>query len=159
MPMSVQKNTELINQFYTAFAQKDAATMNACYAPNAVFEDPAFGRLNGKEITSMWSMLIERSGKSLSVSHSMGEVTNGTAKAKWTALYPFSKTLRMVHNKISAEFIIEEGKIVYHKDHFSLWKWSSMALGLPGMLLGWSSFMKDKIRQQALASLKKYVNT
>ncbi|MGK0489594.1 MAG: hypothetical protein ACJAXB_002794, partial [Candidatus Endobugula sp.] len=27
MPMSVQKNTELINQFYTAFAQKDAATM------------------------------------------------------------------------------------------------------------------------------------
>ncbi|MFT7381719.1 MAG: ketosteroid isomerase-like protein [Roseivirga sp.] len=104
--MSVQQNRELIDKFYTAFAQKDAGTMTSCYAPNAVFEDPAFGRLNGKEVVAMWSMLIERGGKSLSVSHTIGEVTNGKAKANWTAIYPFSKTLRMVHNKISAEFII-----------------------------------------------------
>jgi hypothetical protein len=156
--MSVQQNRELIDKFYTAFAQKDAGTMTSFYAPNAVFEDPAFGRLNGKEVVAMWSMLIERGGKSLSVSHTIGEVTNGKAKANWTAIYPFSKTLRMVHNKISAEFIIEEGKIVFHKDSFNLWKWSSMALGLPGMLLGWSPFMKNKIRQQALAQLRKYMS-
>lgn len=156
--MSVQNNKALIDKFYNAFAAKDSASMNACYAPNAVFEDPAFGRLNGKEITAMWSMLIERGGNNLSISHQLGEVTNGKAKANWTAIYPFSKTLRMVHNKISAEFIIEEGKIVYHKDSFNLWKWSSMALGLPGMLLGWSPFMKNKIRQQALAQLRKYMN-
>jgi hypothetical protein len=156
--MSVQQNRDLIDKFYTAFAQKDAVRMNSFYAPNAVFEDPAFGRLNGKEVVAMWLMLIERGGKSLSISHTIGEVTNGKAKANWIAIYPFSKTLRMVHNKISAEFIIEEGKIVYHKDSFSLWKWSSMALGLPGMLLGWSPFMKNKIRQQALAQLRKYMS-
>jgi hypothetical protein len=154
--MSVQQNRDLIDKFYTAFAQKDAVTMTSCYAPNAVFEDPAFGRLNGMEVVAMWSMLIERGGNSLSISHTIGEVTNGKAFAKWTAIYPFSKTLRMVHNKINAEFIIEEGKIVYHKDSFNLWKWSSMALGLPGMLLGWSPFMKKKIQKQALSQLRKY---
>jgi hypothetical protein len=156
--MSIQKNKDLINQFYAAFAQKDAVKMNECYAPNAVFEDPAFGRLNGKEVTAMWSMLIERGAANLTVSHQLGEVTNGKAKAHWNAIYPFSKTKRLVDNKITAEFIIEEGKIVYHKDHFNIWKWSSMALGLPGMLLGWSSFMKNKIRQQALSQLRKYMS-
>tara|TARA_A100000171_G_scaffold50238_1_gene61111 strand:- start:1504 stop:1977 length:474 start_codon:yes stop_codon:yes gene_type:complete len=155
--MSIQENRLLIDQFYTAFAQKNAEAMNACYAKQAVFEDPAFGRLNDSEITSMWSMLIERGGKDLTVTHKVLEVTNGKAKAQWTAVYPFSKTQRVVHNKITAEFIIEEGKIVYHKDRFNMWKWCSMALGLPGMLLGWSGFMKNKVRKTALSSLHKYM--
>ena len=151
------QNEVLINTFYQAFKDKDAATMNACYAEHIVFEDPAFGRLNGDEVRAMWSMLIERGRKELKVSHEVIETTNGGATATWEAIYPFSKTLRIVHNKIHAQFIIEEGKIVYHKDTFNIWKWSSMALGLPGMLLGWSGFMKNKIRQQALSALKKYM--
>lgn len=154
----LEQNKALINTFYQAFKEKDAATMNSCYAAHVVFEDPAFGRLNDDEARAMWFMLVERGGKELKVSHKVTEVTHGGAKAQWEAIYPFSKTLRLVHNKIDAEFIIEEGKIVYHKDTFNLWKWSSMALGLPGMLLGWSGFMKNKIRQQALSSLKKYMN-
>lgn len=155
--MLKEENRALIDQFYTAFAEKDAATMNACYAKNAVFEDPAFGRLNGEEVTSMWSMLIERGGKDLSIQHEILEVSSGKAKAQWTAVYPFSKTQRTVRNKITAEFIIEEGEIVYHKDDFSMWKWASMALGMSGTLLGWSSFMKNKIRKTALSSLHKYM--
>lgn len=152
----LEQNRQLVDQFYTAFAAKDAEKMNACYAENIVFEDPAFGRLNGDEVRNMWSMLVERGGEALKVSHKVTDVGQGGAKAHWEATYPFSQTLRLVHNKISAEFIIEEGKIVYHKDVFNLWKWSSMALGLPGMLLGWSGFIKKKIRQTALSSLKKY---
>lgn len=155
--MSAEQNRELINRFYTAFEQKDAETMANCYASHAVFEDPAFGRLNGKEISAMWKMLLERGDKDLLVKHKVTEATNGKAKAEWQATYIFSTTLRTVHNKISAEFIIEEGKIVYHKDHFNMWKWSSMALGMPGMLLGWSNFMKNKIQKQAKGSLKKYM--
>lgn len=155
----IEQNRALIDTFYKAFKEKDADTMNACYAQHIVFEDPAFGRLNGDEARAMWSMLVERGGKELKVSHKVTEVSNGGASASWEAIYPFSKTLRLVHNKISAQFIIEEGKIVYHKDTFNLWKWSGMALGLPGMLLGWSGFMKNKIRQQALSSLKKYMDS
>jgi hypothetical protein len=32
-----------------------------------------------------------------------------------------------------------------------------MALGLPGMLLGWSGFMKNKVQKTALSSLHKYM--
>ncbi|MGW8121868.1 nuclear transport factor 2 family protein [Roseivirga echinicomitans] len=155
--MSIQGNRELIDKFYTAFAQKNVEVMNACYAKQAVFEDPAFGKLKDAEITSMWSMLVERGGNSLIVTHRILAVTNSTVKAQWTAIYPFSKTLRMVHNKITADFIIEDGKIVNHKDHFNMWKWCSMALGLPGMLLGWTGFMKNKVRKTALSSLHKYM--
>lgn len=152
----IDHNKDLINRFYTAFQDKDAAAMNACYAVDATFEDPAFGKLDGKQVRDMWSMLIERGGKELAVSHQITDVSKMQVRAAWEAIYPFSQTLRIVHNKISAEFIIEDGLIKAHKDHFNLWKWSSMALGLPGMLLGWSSFMKGKIRQKALKSLEKY---
>ena len=152
-----QANQDLINRFYEAFAAKDAQSMNACYADHVVFEDPAFGRLNGDEAKAMWSMLVERSAGNLTITHKVTEVTHGGAKAHWEAIYPFSKTGRQVHNRIDAEFIIEEGKIVYHKDHFNLWKWAGMALGTPGKLLGWTGFMKKKIRQMALINLKKYM--
>ena len=154
----LKENEALINRFYEAFARQDADTMNACYGDNIVFEDPAFGRLNADEPKAMWSMLVERAGSNLNITHKVTEVTHGGAKAEWEAIYPFSQTGRKVHNRISAEFIIEEGKIVYHKDRFDLWKWAGMALGTPGKLLGWTGFMKKKIRQMALASLKKYMS-
>jgi len=152
----IDQNSALINKFYSAFQQKDAASMNACYAEDASFEDPAFGKLNGKQVPAMWAMLIERGSKELTVTHKIIDVSDTHVTASWEAIYTFSQTLRMVHNKISAEFVIENGLIKSHKDHFNIWKWSSMALGLPGMLLGWSSFMKGKIRKQALKSLEKY---
>lgn len=155
--MSAEQNRQLIDRFYTAFAQKDATIMNACYAAHAVFEDPAFGRLNGNEITAMWSMLVEKGGADLTVNHRVTEATHGKAKVEWQATYVFGATSRTVHNKITAEFIIEEDKIVYHRDHFNLWKWSAMALGAPGTLLGWSNFMKRKIQKQARTSLNKYM--
>ena len=153
---SIDHNKALINQFYTAFQQKDAAAMNACYATTASFEDPAFGKLNVDQVRAMWSMLVERGGKELTVTHKINDVSNTRVSATWEAIYPFSQTLRMVHNKISSEFVIENGLIKSHKDRFNLWKWSSMAFGLPGMLLGWSGFMKGKIRKQALKALTKY---
>ena len=155
---NAEENEQLINRFYEAFAAGDADSMNACYAEHVVFEDPAFGRLNGEEPKAMWRMLLERSNGNLKITHSVKEASNGGAKAHWEAIYPFSKTGRQVHNRIDAEFIIEEGKIVYHKDTFNLWKWAGMALGPTGKLLGWTGFMKNKIRQMALANLKKYMS-
>ena len=154
---NIDENKALINTFYRAFRDKDASKMIDCYAKSVVFEDPAFGQLKGEEARKMWEMLVERGGKELTISHKILDVTNNTVTANWEAIYPFSQTLRMVHNKITAHFTIEDGKIVKHKDRFNLWKWSAMALGLPGMLLGWSPFLKNKIRKQALKALYKYM--
>ena len=50
-------NEQVISRFYSAFQQLDAVTMNNCYSTDAVFSDPVFGILQGREITAMWEML------------------------------------------------------------------------------------------------------
>ena len=50
-------NQQTLERFYQAFAQLDAETMAACYAPDVVFEDEVF-QLNGqREVGGMWRML------------------------------------------------------------------------------------------------------
>jgi len=61
-----------------------------------------------------------------------------------------------VHNKIKATFEFENGKIIRHTDSFDLWKWSGMALGMSGKLFGWSSIIKNKIKDTAQFKLEKY---
>ena len=44
-----------------------------------------------------------------------------------------------------------------HRDRFSFWRWSRQALGLPGVLLGWSPSLKRKVRSTAAGNLKKFL--
>lgn len=149
-------NHQLIETFYTAFQAGDVDTMAACYHDRATFEDPAFGKLENGEVRDMWRMLIERSQGDLAITFSDIKADGNSGSARWEAKYPFSKTGRMVHNRISARFKFADGKIIDHRDEFDLWKWSGMALGLPGQLLGWTPFFQQKIRATALGSLRKW---
>lgn len=143
----------LIEQFYTAFAKADAAGMIACYHPDIEFEDPAFGPLKGEDACNMWRMLVN---PGLELTFSKVQANGNTGSAHWDARYVFSKTGNKVLNQVDATFEFKDGKIIRHKDHFDFWKWSRQALGLPGLLLGWSPFLKNKVRQQALERLKAF---
>lgn len=142
---------ELVTRFYDAFAKRDAETMAACYADDVVFSDPVFPRLQGEEARDMWRMLCAR-GKDLVVEPSA--ITNDSAH--WDATYTFGATGRKVVNRIDARFVIEGGKIKQHADVFDLWAWTRMALGAPGLLLGWSPLIQNKVRGQAAAALKSF---
>ena len=50
-------NAQTLQRFYTAFSQLDHATMAACYAPDATFEDEAFSLKGREQIGGMWRML------------------------------------------------------------------------------------------------------
>ena len=50
-------NAQTLQRFYTAFAQLDHATMAACYAPDAQFDDEAFSLKGRDQIGGMWRML------------------------------------------------------------------------------------------------------
>jgi hypothetical protein len=149
-----------IESFYAAFARLDADAMQACYAENAHFEDEAFTLDGSREIGGMWRMLCEavkskpeaRAIWKLEVS----EVTDRSAH--WNAHYLFSATGRKVLNRIDAEFEFDSaGLIVRHRDRFDFWAWSRQALGLPGLLLGWSGALRTKVRTQAAANLKRFL--
>ena len=150
-------NKALIEKFYTAFSKLDYKTMQSCYADDAVFSDPAFGTLSSKEVKAMWEMLCKQaSGFSLTFSNiqTMDEEYNS---CQWTATYNFSKTGRKVTNHITAYIRIQNGLITEHTDNFDLWKWSRQALGLPGLLLGWTPMLQNKIRRTARMGLEKFM--
>ncbi len=148
------QNKELIQKFYTAFSDGDSDSMIACYHEDVVFEDPAFGELNGDKAKSMWKMLVGRRKESeTTISFN---VLNDH-HAEWVAQYKYGPNKRPVTNKISSKFEFQDAKIIHHTDYFSLWKWTRQALGTSGFLLGWSTFMRKKIQATTNKLLAKYM--
>jgi ketosteroid isomerase-like protein len=150
-------NQQLITKFYTAFQNKDHKTMQNCYADNATFSDPVFENLNAAEVKAMWQMLITRS-KDLQLEFKNVEANDNTGSAEWIATYTFSATGNKVLNKIKANFVFENGKIVQHKDSFDFYTWAKQALGFKGLLLGWTSFLHNKVKQGAKSNLMKFMS-
>jgi ketosteroid isomerase-like protein len=145
--MSADLN-EVIERFYGAFAAKDADGMEACYHPQVSFSDPVFTDLQGEDVMRMWRMLLSRSDDlEIQLGDHSAEGTSGTAH--WTARYTFSRSGRHVVNEIDAAMRFEDGLIIEHRDSFDFWKWSRMALGTSGLLLGWSPMLKNKVRAQS----------
>ncbi|MFK7756790.1 MAG: nuclear transport factor 2 family protein [Flavobacteriales bacterium] len=150
--------TNLITNFYEAFADLEPEKMTSCYHPDVVFEDPAFGILRGEEAKSMWKMLLtSQKGKRFEVTFSDIQANDNEGSAKWEAQYTFSKTKRNVHNKVRAQFEFKDGLIIKHTDQFNLYKWSKQALGTSGALIGWSSFFKKKLQAQTNEQLKNFM--
>ena len=149
-------NEALIRRFYSAFQQRDATGMVACYAPDVQFSDPVFTDLRGAAAGAMWKMLCAR-GKDLKIEFRDVRADDTTGSAHWEAWYTFSTTGRKVHNIIEATFEFSDGKITRHTDRFDLHRWSGLALGLPGKLLGWTPLLQNKIRAMAKKGLDDYV--
>jgi len=152
----MNQNQHLIEEFYAGFAEGNAKTMASCYHKDIQFQDPAFGKLEGQDVLDMWEMLIEKSKGNLKIEFSDVNADALSGSARWVATYNFSKTNRTVVNAIQASFVFKDGLIIKHTDDFDIWKWSKQALGMPGYLLGWTSFMQQKIQKTALHSLRSY---
>ncbi|MCF5164609.1 DUF4440 domain-containing protein [Pseudomonas congelans] len=150
-----QANSALITRFYEAFAQLDAEAMTACYTDDVLFSDPAFGELRGAQVGDMWRMLTSRA-KNFSVVFDQVRADDQTGSAHWVATYLFSQTGRTVVNDIQARFVFRDGKICEHRDHFDMWRWSRQALGVKGLVLGWTPLVRNAVRAQALKGLKTF---
>jgi hypothetical protein len=147
-----------IERFYAAFAALDSAGMQACYAADAQFNDEAFSLRGRDQIGGMWRMLCD-AVLAKGMAQWKLEVSAVTDQgAHWEPTYLFSATGRLVHNVIDARFEFDDqGLITRHTDHFDFWRWSRHALGTPGLLLGWSPFLRAKVRKQAAANLKRFL--
>ncbi len=159
--MTPPEPAALVERFYAAFAALDSDGMQACYTEDATFEDPVFDLRGRAEIGAMWRMLCEtirdkgRDAWRLDVS---GIDCDGNAcHAHWEPHYRFSATGRLVHNLVDASLTLQDGLILAHRDRFDFWRWSRQALGSPGVLLGWSPLLRNKVRAQAAANLSAFV--
>ncbi len=147
----------VIETFYEAFDNLDAETMANCYHKDIAFEDTAFGVLKGNRAGNMWRMLCEsQKGKNFKIVATNITCNSKTGSAHWEAFYNFSKTGNKIHNKIDAQFIIKDGKIIKHTDYFNLHNWAKQALGFKGYLIGGTSFFKRKLHSQTNVFLDKF---
>lgn len=152
-------NKQIIEKFYTAFQQLDYKTMHECYSDDIIFSDPVFLTLRGEEVKSMWEMLC-RNARNFSLSFSDIELIDEEyATCSWTASYTFSKTGNRVVNNIKAFMRFKDGKIIEHSDGFRLSAWAAQALGLKGVLLGWTGFMKRGIQKNARRNLAYFMQS
>ena len=152
----MKSNKDLIRTFYDAFARLDYRTIQSCYNNNPVFNDPVFGILQGDEVKAMWEMLC-KNAKDFSLQYSLIEIDGEYATCKWMAAYTFSRTGKRVVNNVKAYMRIQNNAIIEHTDEFDFYKWARQALGLPGILLGWSGYLKNKIRRNAKSSLRSFM--
>ena len=147
-----------IERFYAAFAQLDHHRMQACYAPQAQFDDEAFSLRGAEQIGGMWRMLCQTTRAKGQAHWRLDASAITDTSAHWEAHYLFSATGRLVHNKVDAQFEFDaQGLITRHRDRFDFWAWSRQALGTPGLLMGWSPWLRAKVRAQAAANLQRFV--
>jgi ketosteroid isomerase-like protein len=162
---------QLIKVFYTCFQQRDWKGMVDCYDPDIFFYDPIFQDQEGPQVRAMWEMLLTNANDLLmtfsdvKLESGPGEpnpnepdsLKESYGSCNWVAAYTFSRTGRRIVNKGRTWFTFRGGKIVEHQDYYNLWKWCRQALGIPGILLGWTPFFQNKIRRMAKKNLEKFI--
>jgi ketosteroid isomerase-like protein len=151
-----QSYVALLDRFYAAFARLDGEEMAACYAPDASFSDPVFVGLHGEQPGGMWRMLTSRA-KNLSVELVSRDADESAGTAHWVAQYQFAQTGRPVVNDVQSKFQFADGLITSQVDDFDFHRWSRQALGLPGLLLGWTPMLRGSVQRKARAGLDKFL--
>ncbi|MGB3098168.1 MAG: nuclear transport factor 2 family protein [Solirubrobacterales bacterium] len=150
-------NDEQIRRFYAAFAERDGAAMEACYAPDVRFSDPVFPDLRGPEAGAMWRMLTGQA-EDLEIELAEHAAEGDTGSARWIARYTFTRSGRPVVNDVRASFRFGPDALIReHTDDFNFYSWARQALGLSGLLLGWTPIVKGGVRKQARASLDAFI--
>jgi ketosteroid isomerase-like protein len=149
----VADNDRIITTLYDALDAGSGDAMAKLYAPDARFEDPAFGELTGAEAGDMWRMLTGRASD-LSVELAEHEASGDEGSARWIATYTF-RTGRPVVNDVRARFRFRDGRIVDHRDSFSIHRWARQAFGPAGWILGAWPF-RALIRRRARADLAEF---
>ena len=146
---------EVVSRLYQAFAARDHEAMARCYTPDAQFSDPVFTDLRGTQVAAMWRMLCQRA-TDLRIVHRDVSAGGDSGAAHWEAWYSYSATGRPVHNVIEATFTFRDGLIATHRDHFDLYRWTRQALGLTGILLGWTPALQSAVRRKAAVALARF---
>lgn len=144
-----------IQKLYDSLDRGDGEAMASCYTDDAVFSDPAFGELRGRQVGDMWRMLTSRGGK-VDVDLVERAATGDAGSAHWIARYEFTATGNDVVNDVRSEFRFRDGLIAEQHDTFDLRKWAAQAMGTKGRILGMTPLLGSAIRKNARGQLDKF---
>jgi ketosteroid isomerase-like protein len=154
----VDQNIRIVDNFYSAFQHGDYKSMQQCYHPEVEFTDEVFPMLKGNDAKAMWHMLVEgASNSNLRISYANILAVHDHITCDWEAHYILSLTGRNVHNKIQASFRFLDGLIYRHIDRFDFYRWTRMAFGFKGVVLGWTPLFRDRAQKTVASRLHKFI--
>jgi hypothetical protein len=146
-----------LEDFFAAFKSLDSSEMFDLYSTEASFSDEVFSLQRKEDISRMWRFLVSNIARSGRDSWSLSYNVESDTSASWEAKYLFCGTGRLVRNHVRSQFIFDSnGKVCQQIDTFDFWLWSRQALGLVGVLFGWTAFLKRKVRAKALDGLDRF---
>lgn len=145
--------------WFQAYSTGNYEGMKELAAPDYTFEDPAFGKLEGKRALAMYKMFISGRDKTEAVwnVHEVkpSEADPRTANVRFEAIYKFNG--RPVTNQISSNILVVDGKVKEQVDSFNVSTWAGQAVGTFGWLFGNFSFFQAGIQKKANARLDSFV--
>lgn len=149
-------NEQLLEKFFNALQRKDINAVIECLDQEVVYSDPIFKNLQGRTTRAYWHMMLEKL-PDLKVEYKNIKANDNSGSACWYCIYNYTKTDRLIRYKIKAKFKFKDGKIFSHTDSYSLWRWAGKALGLTGYFLGFTAFVRNQIRTDAINGLNIYM--
>ncbi|KAG8804898.1 hypothetical protein FRC17_005845 [Serendipita sp. 399] len=158
--MSANSGEQLVERYLAAYKAYDLAAMDACTDPEFTFSDPAFPSLNSKQAKGMFSMFVnnrEKNKMELEYKDIKKGLNDLTYTATYTVRYIFNG--RPVTNVIDTTLTIspQSNLLLSQVDTFPFHAWARQALGLPGLLLGWTGFLQSQVQNNAAQTLEKYM--
>jgi len=126
------------------------------------FDDEAFSLRGKQQVMGMWTMLSEATkakGKDVwRLEHSGIQPAATAARPIGERALPLQRHRPhgAQHHRCRVQ-LNDQGLVVKHRDSFNFWHWSSQALGTPGLLLGWSPMLRNKVRTTAAGNLTKFM--
>ncbi len=137
-------NSNVIEQFYTAFSHLNYQQMAGLLSENIIFHDPMFGLLEGEPVFDLWQMRCERLKQFSFSFNGIEELDAEYATCHWSTSFFHRPAGKVVTQHGKSYMRIIDEKIVEHSDGYKLSDWLNAAYGLKGRLLGWTGFMKRK---------------
>jgi hypothetical protein len=152
-----------LERLYQAFERLDGDMMQACYAPQATFDDEIYSLHGAREIGGMWRMhcrsarVRSRGGFRLEVGQF--HMDGSRARVRWEVQYRYGEGNRDVFNRVDAEFEFDaDGRILRHRDRYSFGRWARQALGWPALVFGWTPLLRWWTRKRAASKLARYLS-
>ena len=142
-----------IRTFFTAFAERDWTLMGACYHDGARFNDRIFHQLEAREGRAMGRLRLN-GVEDLRLAFLVLEENAGSGRVRWNAWYTTNGG-RRVHDRVTSTFAFKDGLILRQDDQFDFGRWSRQVLGLNGLLLGWTTWLRDEVRKGAMVRIRK----
>jgi len=117
---------QTVKAFYEAFTHLRYDEVEKIYAPDLSYQDPLFKHDTSAAALHMWKTLFQ--ADNLRLAYKIKSVDGDVVKGQWTADYDFHG--RPVHEVSESTFTVKNGKIVSHKDDFSVAAWAKQAIPL-----------------------------